>query len=301
MSAVLAFAGGTQFAPLELGPATISGCLYVLGVHRLRGTSRAVPAWRQVSFGAGLVLIVAVLTSPLGRLADEIFWAHMAEHLLLGDAGALLLVLGLTGPLLAPLLRVGWVDRLRALSHPLVAFPLWAANFALWHVPYFHEAAVHHDATHAVQHLCFIVFGANMWMALFGPLPKPAWFTNGWQCAYILGVRFAGALLANIFLFGGHAFYTVYAAGEAARGLSPGADQITAGTIMMVWESVLTILLFAAVFLQAARESIERQELLELAAAHGVELSPERVSRAVAAGRGAELRARVRGQAGVSG
>lgn len=297
MSVLLpAFAGGTHFAPLELGPATLSGCLYALGCHRLAGSSRAVPAWRQVSFYAGLVLIAGTLTSPLGRLADELFWAHMAEHLLLADVGGLLLVLGLTGPLLGPVLRIGWVDRLRALSHPLVALPLWAADFYLWHVPAFHEAAVRHDGVHAVQHLCFIAFGANMWMALFGPFPKPAWFGNGWQCGYILGVRMLGAILANVFLFGGHAFYAVYAAGEHKHGISPAADQNAAGAIMMVWESVLTILLFGWVFLQAARESIERQELMELAAARGVELTPERAQRAVAAGRGAELRARVQAE-----
>lgn len=290
---VLGVLGGTRFAPLELGPATLSGCLYALGCHRLAGTSRAVPGWRQVSFYAGLVLIAGTLTSPLGRLAEELFWAHMAEHLLLADVGGLLLVLGLTGPLLAPVLRVGWVDRLRALSHPLVALPLWAADFFLWHIPYFHEAAVRHDFTHAIQHLCFISFGANMWMALFGPFPKPAWFGNGWQCGYILGVRMLGAILGNVFVFGGHAFYAVYRAGELKHGISPDSDQNAAGAIMMVWESVLTLLLFGWVFLQAARESIERQELMELAAARGVELTPERARRAVAAGRGAELRARV--------
>lgn len=296
----LAVLGGTQFAPLELGPATLSGCLYALGVSRLAGTSRAVPGWRQACFYVGLVLIVGTLTSPLGRLAEELFWAHMAEHLLLADVGGLLLVLGLTGPLLAPLLRVGWVDRLRALSHPLVALPLWAANFYIWHIPYLHEAAVHHAGTHAVQHLCFITFGANMWMALFGPFPKPAWFGNGWQVAYILAVRLLGAVLANVFLFGGHAFYGVYAPGELAHGISPDADQNAAGAIMMVWESLLTLVLFGWVFLQAARESIERQELLELAAARGVELTPERARRAVAAGRGAELRARVEAGGGAA-
>jgi putative membrane protein len=290
---LLAFAGGSQLAPLELGPATISGCLYALGAHRLRGTTRAVPTWRQACFYSGLVLIVATLTSPLGRLADELFWAHMAEHLILADIGALLLVLGLTGPLLAPLLRIGWVDRLRALSHPLVALPLWALNLYAWHIPLLHEGAVRHDGVHAIQHLCFIAFGANMWMALFGPFPKPAWFGNGWQCAYIVGVRMVGAVLGNIFVFGGSAFYAVYRAGELKHGIAPDADQNTAGAIMMVWESVLTLLLFGAVFLQAARESIERQELLELAAARGVPLTDERVRRAVAAGRGAELRARV--------
>ncbi len=293
MSGVLGVLGGTQFAPLELGPATLSGCLYALGVHRLRGTRRAVPAWRQACFYSGLVLIVATLTSPLGRLAGELFWAHMTEHLLLADVGALLLVLGLTGPLLAPLLRVGWVDRLRALSHPAVALPLWAVNFYVWHIPLLHEGAVRHDGVHAIQHLCFITFGANMWMALFGPFPKPAWFGNAWQCGYILGVRMIGAVLGNVFVFGGSAFYGVYRAGELTHGISPDGDQNTAGAIMMVWESVLTLVLFGAVFLQAARESIEQQELLELAGRRGVQLTPERARRAVAAGRGAELRSRL--------
>jgi putative membrane protein len=291
----LVLGAGTHFAPLELAPATVSGCLYALGAHRLRGTPRAVPASRQACFYGGLLIIVGALSSPLGSLADELFWAHMAEHLLLADVGGLLLVLGLTGPLLAPLLRVGWIDRLRALSHPLVALPLWAVNFYAWHIPLLHEGAVRHDGVHAVQHLCFIAFGANMWMALFGPFPKPAWFGNGWQCAYIVAVRMIGAVLGNVFLFGGSAFYGVYRAGELARGISPDADQNAAGAIMMVWESVLTLVLFGVIFLKAARESLERQELLELAAARGVPLTEDRVRRAVAAGRGAELRARVQG------
>ena len=48
--------------------------------------------------------MVATLVSPLAQLSEELFFAHMVEHLLLADLGALLLVLGLTGPLLAPLL-----------------------------------------------------------------------------------------------------------------------------------------------------------------------------------------------------
>ena len=91
-------------APLQLLPATVAGVLYVLRVNALRGTPRAVPAWRQWSFLSGLVLIVATLTL-IGSLSEELFVAHMAEHLLIADIGALLLVLGLTAPVLAPLLR----------------------------------------------------------------------------------------------------------------------------------------------------------------------------------------------------
>src|ERR671925_817499 len=172
-------------APLQLLPATIAGVLYAVRAHHLRRTPRAVPQIRQVSFYSGLVLIVVTLTMT-GNLSDELFLAHMAEHLLIADLGALLLVLGLTGPVLAPVLRVRAIDRLRVLAHPGVALPLWALNLFLWHVPALHEAAVREEAVHALQHLGFVFFGANMWMALFGPLPMPAWFGNFAKLVYIV-------------------------------------------------------------------------------------------------------------------
>jgi putative membrane protein len=279
-------------APLQLLPATIAGILYALRVHALRGTPRAVPAARQAAFYGGLVLIVATLTLT-GGLSGDLFAAHMAEHLLIADLGALLLVLGLTGPVLAPVLRAPGLGRLRVLAHPVVAFPLWALDLYLWHVPALHEAAVRDEAVHALQHMAFVLFGANMWMALLGPLPRPPWFGNLARLVYIVAVRLTGAVLGNVFVFGGTVFYDVYAPGERAHGISPAGDQNAAGAIMMVESSLLTLGLFAWLFLRAAREGEERQELLDLAAARGVDLSEARAARAVAAGRGAELRRRI--------
>jgi cytochrome c oxidase assembly factor CtaG len=279
-------------APLQLLPATIAGVLYALRVHALRGTPRAVPGIRQASFYGGLVVIVATLTMT-GRLSDELFAAHMAEHLLIADLGSLLLVLGLTGPVLAPVLRIRLFDRLRVIAHPLVAFPLWAIDLYLWHAPALHEAAVRHAGVHALQHMTFVLFGANMWMALLGPLPKPAWFGNLAKLVYVIAVRMTGAVLGNVFVFGGHVFYGVYAAGERAHGISPGADQNAAGAIMMIEGSLLTIGLFGWLFARTAREGEERQALLDLAQQRGVELTDARAARAVAAGRGAELRQRI--------
>jgi cytochrome c oxidase assembly factor CtaG len=285
---------------LQLAPATIAGILYAVRAHHLAGTSRAVPGWRRACFLGGLCLIVVTLTS-LGSLSDDLFWAHMVEHLVIGDLGTLLLVLGMTGPVLAPVLRIGFFDRLRILTHPLIAFPLWAVNLYLWHVPFFHEAAVRHAGVHALQHFGFVACGFNMWMALLGPLPKPAWFGNLARLIYIIAVRLTGAVLGNVFVFGGHIFFSVYAAGERAHGISPGADQNAAGAIMMVEGSLLTLGLFGWLFARAALESEERQELLDLAAARGVELSAARVARAVAAGRGAELRRRIESGSSPSG
>ena len=62
---------------------------------------------------------------------------------------------------------------------------------------------------------------------------------------------------------------------------------------MMVEGSILTICLFCWLFLRSMRDQQERQELLELAAAGRVELDERRAARAVAAGRGGELRRRI--------
>ena len=63
---------------------------------------------------------------------------------------------------------------------------------------------------------------------------------------------------------------------------------------MMVEESILTLGLFCWLFLRAARESEERQDLLDFAHSQGLELTEARAARAVAAGRGAELRRRLK-------
>jgi putative membrane protein len=273
-----------DLAPLQLLPATLAGIAYALRVHRLRATPRAVPAWRQACFHGGIALAVLAF-ALLGERASEQFAFHMAEHLLLGDLAALLIVIGLTGPVLAPVVRrAGWV---RGLAHPAVAFVLWALNLYAWHIPFLHEAAVRAEWVHAVQHGLFVAFGANVWMALLGPLPKPAWFGNGARLGYIVLVRLTGAVLGNVLVFGGDPFYPVYGTGAG--------DQNAAGAIMMVESSLLTLGLLCWLFLKAGREAEERQRLLELADARGVALSEARAARAVAAGRSADLQRRLTG------
>jgi len=279
--------------PLQIAPALAFGAMYLVRARRLASSGKPVASWRQVCFFSGLALIVLTLISPLGALADELFAAHMAEHLLIADIGALLLVLGLTGPLLAPLLRTTALGWLRHLAHPVPAFGLWAADLLFWHLVGPHEAAVNNEAVHALQHMLFVGLGINMWMALFGPLPKPAWFGNFAKLIYIVVVRLTSTVLANVFVWSNDAFFGVYAEGERAHDISPQTDQVIAGSTMMVEGSILTICLFGWLFLRSAREGQERQELLEFAAAGGVALDEQRAARAVAAGRGGELKRRI--------
>src|SRR5919199_3749478 len=117
---------------------------YLLRARTLARRGRPVPRRRVVCFLAGLAVLGLAVSPPVLVLAGDRFAAHMAEHLLIGDLASLLLVLGLTGPLLAPLLRVRAIDRLRVLTHPAVAFALWAGNLWLWHLPAAYEGALRH-------------------------------------------------------------------------------------------------------------------------------------------------------------
>ncbi len=277
------------YGPLELAPMLIAAGLYAKRSATLAARGRPVPLWRQLCFAAGLLAIAAALVSPISEVAEELVIAHMAEHLLLGDIATLLLVLGLTGPLLQPILAIRVFDRLRVLANPAVAFPLWALNFYFWHVPALYDAAYAGAPLHALEHTTFIFFGCLMWMPVFGPLPTPRWFTAGWKVAYVVGVRFAGAILGNVLMWSGTVLYTIYAPGERHWGLSPLADQSTAGVIMMVEGTFLALGVLAWVFFEVAREGIEKQRLLDLAQDRGFELDEERAQRAVAAGHAARL------------
>jgi cytochrome c oxidase assembly factor CtaG len=273
---------------------------YHVRARVLAADRRAVPGWRQACFVAGLLTLVIAVSPPADTLSDQLLVAHMAEHLLIGDIAALLLVLGLTGPMIAPLLRHPLVGRLRVFTHPVVALVAWAVNFYAWHSPYLYQEALRHPLLHALEHATFLGFGMAVWMALLGPLPKPSWFGNWARLAYIVAMRLVGTVLANILIFGGTVFYPYYLPGDALWHISAIGDQVAAGGLMMVEESLLTIGLFCWLFLRVANENEERQALLDYADQHGLELDEQRAGRAVAAGRGDELLERLRERAGAT-
>ena len=277
------------FGFVEVLPLLLAAALYAKRAATLAAKGRPAPLWRQVCFASGLLLIAAATASPLADLAEELVIAHMVEHLLIGDIASLLLVLGLTGPLLQPILAIPVFDRLRVLANPLVAFPLWCLNFYVWHVPALYDAAYGGAALHALEHATFIFFGCLMWMPVFGPLPTPQWFTAAWKVVYVIAVRFAGVILGNVLMWSGEVLYKIYEPGERAWHLSPLTDQSIAGVVMMVEGTFLGLGLLAWAFFRAADEGIEKQRLLDLAQDRGVALDAARAQRAVAAGHGAHL------------
>jgi len=266
--------------PLELSILALAGALYWRRTRTLARRGRPVPWPRLAAFAAGLATLFIALASPIDTIGEErLFSMHMLQHLLLGDVGALLLVLGLDGPLLRPLLRFRLVHRLRVLAHPLVALPLWAANFVVWHLPVLFDAALRSDAIHALQHSLFVALGMLMWAALLEPLPGPAWFTAPWKIPYVLGMWLVMLVLSQVFIWSSHVYYAPYTHDATLWGLSHLADQKVGGGVMLV-ESMLTMLpALVWVLLMVLRESEARQQLLDAGVA------PAAASRAARYGR----------------
>lgn len=271
---------------------------YAVRITTLSRGGRPVPLWRQAFFLAALVVLAVAYVSPLDGLADELLSFHMVQHLLIMDVAALLFVLGLTGPVMQPLLAMRGFRWLRHLANPVVALVVWATLLYIWHIPALYQAATFDsDLVHALQHVCFFSAGIAFWMALLGPLPKPAWFGAAAGAGFVFGLRLVGAVLANVLMWSGSALYDRYAPTEAERGISALSDQGTAGVVMMLESTVVTLAVLTWLLLRWARYDTERQELLDLAHERGVPLTTERAERAVSAGQGGRLRERI--EAGV--
>jgi len=250
--------------PAQLLLIAAAAFLYYRRAHTLAARGTPVPAWRRLVFALGLALAFLAVASPIHELGEkEFFFVHMLQHILLGDLAPLCMVAGLTGPILRPVLAIPLFQRLRFLAHPLVAFPIWAVNLVLWHLPFAYQGALHHTAVHAVQHILFFTCGCLMWAPVVEVLPGPEWFGTGMKLAYIVAVRIVETILGNVFVWSGGVFYHYYEHPVERWGISAHADQGIAGGVMMLEGSLVTLGALAWLFLRWARESEERQQLLD--------------------------------------
>lgn len=283
---ILGHSGGTHdelsllttwtFDPLAVVAIAAAAFLYYRRAQTLARRGAPVAVWRRVSFGGGLALLALALFSPIDAWGEQqFFFVHMAQHVLIGELAPLAIVAGLTGPLLRPLLQFRWVQRLRVLAHPLVAWPLWALSLYLWHLPFLYEAALGNDVVHALEHISFFTAGALFWAPVLEPLPAPSWFGSGAKLLYIVAARFTSMVLANVFIWADGPTYPAYQHSVERFGISAAADQGIAGSVMMIVDSVVTIAAIAWLFLKLAGESERRQQLIEGGA------EPEAAARAV--------------------
>jgi len=227
--------------------------------------------------------VVLALNSPIDALGEEhFFFVHMIQHVIIGDLAPLCFVLGLTGPILRPVLGLPGFDALRKLTHPFVALPLWAVDLYVWHIPLFYDGALHHNSVHALEHFLFFTCGCLMWAPVLETLPAPEWFGTGAKVGYVFGVRLLETIIGNVFMWSSTMFYGVYRHAPE-WGITPAHDLNLGGIVMMAEGSVVTLATLVWLFLRLAAEGELRQTLLEQG------LDPRQVKRAVRYGRARDL------------
>lgn len=230
--------------------------LHELGLANLR--RRSVPErtrsrrLHSLYFYGGLALLLIAVVSPIDYWADDYFFVHMIEHILIMFFAPILIVAGAPWlPLLHSLpvrprrrlLRAVLLGRfspaLRSLGRfagnkwtALVAFNL---VMVIWHVPALFDAAEENQLVHIwLMHASFFVAGIMFWLQIIPSYPFKLRASPLWQIGAIVSTNVVMFILAMAMsLFTATSWYPVYAHVPGVT-LSPYADQQIGAAILWV-------------------------------------------------------------------
>ncbi len=240
----------TQAVPLGLCLA--AGAAYA---RELRG-GRGVWRWRAAAFYGGIAALLVALVGPLDDLADELFVAHMAQHVLLLTVAPPLLVIGrpwlrVWRPLPLRVRRPAARGAVRAASAapPVAAWLLMNGMLLGWHAPALYDAAVRHSGIHLLEHASFLATGLLFWAVALGAPPLQTRLTEVWRIAYLTLALVPGWALAVVLAFARSPLYPAYAdLTSRPAHLSALGDQQLAAGVMWVPGSIAYLVAIVVLF-----------------------------------------------------
>ncbi|HUH82208.1 MAG TPA: cytochrome c oxidase assembly protein [Solirubrobacteraceae bacterium] len=240
-------------------------------VRRAAGPRRAAeaPVWRLACAGGALVVLLGALISPLDSLAEQLFFMHMVQHVLLLDLFPILAIVALTKVILRPLTRsVSTLERRAGpLAHPAFAVIAYVGVIWAWHIPAAYDAAARHEGIHALEHVSFLAVGTLYWWHLFSPIRARLRLGGLGPVAYMASTKLFVGALGMFLAFAPSTLYPFYAHQPRVWGVSAGEDQAIAGLIMAVEQSLVMGIALVVLFVRALAESEraeQRRERLEV-------------------------------------
>ncbi len=251
----------------DRGPAIALGIVvsaYATGARRIwgaAGVARGITRRHVWCFTAAVLVLVLALLSPLDALSDDLFAAHMMQHLLLAVIVPPLLVLA--APELALFWSLPFAARRRAgralrrlpgarviwrgLTVPIVACSLHASAFWIWHSPRLYELALRSDAAHAAEHLSFVGTGVLLWWRIVHP-PRERRGAYGVGIITLFATTMQAGILGALITLSHRVLYPSQGFDAARWGLDPLADQQLAGLLMWVAGGLLYVIAMSALF-----------------------------------------------------
>ncbi len=266
-------------------PLALMAILYAVGSARLRRRNSQRPCikgWERASFWAGWLSLNLALDSPLHKLGEVLFSAHMTQHELLMVVSAPLLVFG--KPLVALMFalppswrpgigRVAKATWFRAmwcwLTGPLMVFVIHGAMIWIWHIPVLYEATLGSEFIHALQHICFLGTALLFWWTLvhgrYGRLGYGVAFL------YVFATALHTSILGALMTFTQTVWYPIYNGRTQPWNLSPLEDQQLGGLIMWIPSGIVFLVVGLAMFAAWLGESERRQRLSSFSNSLGVD------------------------------
>jgi putative membrane protein len=247
----------------------LSAGLYLYALARLRTRGVGISRWQQLAWWTGLACFAIALIGPLDRLAEDLFSAHMAQHLLFAEIGAPLILIGIRSPVLlfmlpqAALKSLARRRHLRALlgflSRPLVAIPLYVLVLYAWHLEFMFVGALESEPLHLLQHWSFIAISLLVWWSALEP-NRRRMRGELWKVGYIFGARLGGMMLGMAFLvMRSPAYEAFYGQRAHEHGLTPVADQQIGGGLMLTLDAIIVFAALCFFFWRASADDLEAQ------------------------------------------
>ena len=237
------FSSQFDFVPVALIVTAL--VLYLWGVRRHNALHPRHPwsASKTAAWIGALVTTAIAIFSFVGVYDRELFWDHMAQHLLFIMVAAPLFAI-------ASPLELAWkattgtphlvvTEALRSpvakfFGHPAVAFVLYAVLIPVSHLTTWYNYTLQNESVHNLEHLAFLLVGYLFWRQIFGNDPNCYRLHPALQFFYLfLAIpidTFTGLSLAG----SAHEIFPAYLSTHRAWGPSYVDDLHIGGSIMWV-------------------------------------------------------------------
>ena len=233
-------------------PALLAGLAAAAAFYLIRITAPAVEwpgARRAAAYFLGLALVGLALGSPLDVGAGQSFALHMLQHIILSTWVPPLVLLGLSGPILIPLVK--WppvASLLTTVTHPVIGASVFTFNMWFWHVPPVYDLAVS-GPVHYVMHLSFLASGLLFWWTLIAPVQFHR-VDNAWRLFYVFVTGLPMMALAFALIASPSVLYEYYESQPRLWGMSPLTDQQIGGALMGSLGELTMLIPFTLLFIK---------------------------------------------------